>query len=375
MPPLITPDLSPPDRPRRALTILLAEDNSINRKFMTALLNKHGHRVVTAVNGQEAIDRVMEGGLDVVLMDVQMPVMDGVSATRRIRELQNEMCRIPIIALTAHALAGDRDRCIQAGMNDYVAKPVAPGRLFSALSQWVEPAPSLSAASASCASQGETAPDPSDFPSMEGIDVRSGVNRMEGNVAPYLRLWQEFMDQFADSAKTLRRSLRSRQFEQAGRLMHAVRGAAGNLGANELHEIARDIEEALQGEQGEGLLFLAKRFDRCLRVVMKSANRLSGELSGRAAVPSPPPPVDGMALNADEWHAELMELNRLIGRHDIGAMATCIDLRKKIADPELGQALEGLGSRLEVFEFEAAQANLIEIARHLGISDLKGREP
>jgi ammonium transporter, Amt family len=373
-PPLITPDPILAERPGGGLTILLAEDHPINRKFMTALLEKHGHRVVTAENGQEAVERVTKGGIDLVLMDVKMPVMDGVTATRRIRQLPSEMCRVPIIAMTAHALAGDRTKCIQAGMNDYVAKPVEPERLFAVISQWVKPVPTSAVAPASSPHQVAESQDASKCQSLEGIDVRSGVNRMGGNIELYLRLWQEFIHRHADSSTQLRRSLRARQFEQAGHQMHTIRGVAGNLGAKELYETAKDIELALQRDEGQALKFLAKRYNRCLKVVLKSADRLVHILSPNIAAPLHEPLADPV-MDTHEVHRELIRLNRLVGQHNTDAMASCLALRKKIADPEVDEIFEHMRCQLEAFEFEKAEASLLEIARHLGINELRDTTP
>jgi two-component system, sensor histidine kinase and response regulator len=122
-----------PDRP---LKILLAEDNRVNQAVATAMLSKRGHRVTVAVNGLEALEALAAGGFDLVLMDVQMPELDGFAATRAIREREvGGARRIPVIAMTAHAMAGDRERCLDAGMDDYVSKPINPTQLFEAMAR------------------------------------------------------------------------------------------------------------------------------------------------------------------------------------------------------------------------------------------------
>jgi CheY-like chemotaxis protein len=124
---------APPDR---ALRILLAEDNRVNQAVATAMLSKRGHRVTVAVNGLEALAELADGEFDLVLMDVQMPEMDGFAATRAIREREvGAARRIPIVAMTAYAMAGDRERCLEAGMDDYVSKPINPTELFEAISR------------------------------------------------------------------------------------------------------------------------------------------------------------------------------------------------------------------------------------------------
>jgi CheY-like chemotaxis protein len=124
-----------------ALEILLAEDNFVNKRLAVALLEKMGHRVTAADNGSEACERWREGGFDLILMDVQMPVMDGFVATAHIRQMEKANgARIPIIAMTAHAMSGDRERCIAIGMDDYVSKPISRASLEQVLSRYANAA-------------------------------------------------------------------------------------------------------------------------------------------------------------------------------------------------------------------------------------------
>ncbi len=118
------------------MEILVAEDNLINQKLATYMLTNLGHKVVIAANGQEALDKFRAGNFDVILMDVQMPVMDGFEATQLIRAAEKESgSRTPIVALTAHAMKGDRERCLEAGMDDYISKPINNKELTDALAR------------------------------------------------------------------------------------------------------------------------------------------------------------------------------------------------------------------------------------------------
>ena len=121
-----------------ALSILLAEDHPVNQMMMTRLLEKRGHRVVLARNGVEAVEAAMRERFDVVLMDVQMPVMDGFEATARLRESERgRSVRVPVIALTAHAMKGYREECLAAGMDDYLNKPLKPDQVTDTLKKWL----------------------------------------------------------------------------------------------------------------------------------------------------------------------------------------------------------------------------------------------
>jgi CheY-like chemotaxis protein len=121
---------------RRKLRVLLAEDNAINRKLAARLLEKCGHSVTVAIDGVEAVAAVQEGEFDLVLMDVQMPNMDGLEATAAIRALERGTTRhIPIVAMTAHAMKGDQERCLAAGMDGYISKPIRPDRMMEVIAQ------------------------------------------------------------------------------------------------------------------------------------------------------------------------------------------------------------------------------------------------
>ena len=124
----------PGPRPAEACRVLLAEDNPVNKKVAVRLLEKRGHSVVTAGNGIEAVAAFERQPFDAVLMDVQMPEMDGLEAAAEIRVRERHTgARIPIIAITAHAMPGDRERCLKAGMDDYILKPIQPAELFAAI--------------------------------------------------------------------------------------------------------------------------------------------------------------------------------------------------------------------------------------------------
>ena len=123
--------MMPVDLPARRLHVLLAEDNVVNQRLAASLLKRRGHGVTTVVNGEEALAAILITSFDVVLMDVQMPVMDGLEATAKIRLGERAtMSHLPIIAMTAHAMTGDRERCLAAGMDDYLSKPLSPQRLY-----------------------------------------------------------------------------------------------------------------------------------------------------------------------------------------------------------------------------------------------------
>jgi len=234
-------------RERAALTgarILLVEDNAINQEVATALLHEVGCIVDVADDGQQAVARVQQATYDVVLMDMQMPVMDGVTASRLIRGLPG-LESLPIVAMTANVMRQDRERCLGAGMNDFVGKPIDPPELWRILQKWhhpsAEPVPSLPAPLAAAP------PMPAPWPmSIPGLDMARGRARMLGNEALYRSMLYRFADTQAHSLQEITHALGADQFALAERLVHTVRGVAGNIGATPLQEAAQLLEEALR---------------------------------------------------------------------------------------------------------------------------------
>ncbi|MCU0564719.1 MAG: response regulator, partial [Desulfobacterales bacterium] len=230
--------------------VLLVEDNDINQQVAMEILSGAGIRVTVAGNGQEALDRVRATSYDAVLMDVQMPVMDGHTATRKIRELEAERPparRIPIIAMTAHAMSGDHERSLAAGMDDHITKPIDPPRLFGTLAKWIGPrGPAGKQAAATppraTPSAGELVL-PETLPEFE---LAEGLQRLMGNRALYRKLLVNFAAQYARAGAEVRQALDAGDFDRAHGLVHAVKGVAGNLSAKGLQAQSMALEKLVK---------------------------------------------------------------------------------------------------------------------------------
>ena len=267
--------------------ILLAEDNEINQQVAMEILAGAGLKVSLAVNGQEAVDAVRKTAFDVVLMDIQMPVMDGYEATRRIRkwefgnrkaeggrrkaekelkaqssklktEDQQQAVSLPIIAMTAHAMTGDREKSLAIGMNDHIAKPIDPNQLFKVLEKWILPAedrepngllpaaasenePEAVADAAAIRPQPDMAED--EFPQLlAGFDLQKGLQRLQGNRKLYRKLLLDFAANYASIADDIRQAFAAEDMNQAHSLVHNIKGLAGNLSALRLQAAATAIE-------------------------------------------------------------------------------------------------------------------------------------
>ncbi len=242
----------------QGVRVLMVEDNAINRQVARAVLERMRVEVHEVTNGREAVDRLTEEGddYDAVLMDIQMPEMDGYQATRLIRE-HHDARSLPIIAMTAHAMAEERERCRAAGMNDHVAKPLDPHVLYATLLHWTgprhgKPDATPAAAAASDAGPGVAKPPPAvpelagDLPSaLPGLDLDTGLGRLSGDAELYRQLLLQFREEHGDTVLRIENALAAGDRSRALHLAHALKGLAANLAASELERAARDVEHTL----------------------------------------------------------------------------------------------------------------------------------
>ncbi len=240
----------------RGASILLVEDNPVNQQVAREFLEKAGLVVEIAADGREAVDKVkLYGHYDLVLMDLQMPGMDGFEATRLIRGMERGK-ELPIIAMTAAAMRQDRDATARVGMNGHIAKPVDPNELVQALLTWIEPrgcawdgdatGASGDAPSPVSVSPPEPAGAAATLPEVPGFDLSGMLARIGGNAGAIAGILRSFAAQFAGLPERLDRLLAGGDYEGAAFLIHGVKGAAGNIGATELHRAAREFEGELR---------------------------------------------------------------------------------------------------------------------------------
>ena len=249
--PAPTPPLDPDERlddqraRLRGARLLVVEDNTIIQKLALDLLGSAGIQVTLAGNGREALARLAERPFDGVLMDCQMPVMDGLEATRALRLLP-QFATLPVIALTADALDADREHVIQAGMNDLISKPLDVDQMFATLARWVRPAlPATAAASPAHAE----ATDP--LAALPGIDARIGRNSTMNNDKLYRRLLGMFHEGQHQFVAQFRSARTAGDHATAMRLAHNLRAVSASLGAVEVHRSASALERACADRAGD----------------------------------------------------------------------------------------------------------------------------
>ncbi|CAD5374524.1 putative Histidine kinase [Rubrivivax sp. A210] len=354
------------------LRVLLAEDNEINREVAVDLLTRSGLAVDTAVDGLEALARARSGRYDLVLMDVQMPLMDGLQATREIRHLPGA-AGLPIVAMTAHVFAEDRQACLDAGMNDHLGKPIDRARLGAVLRRWLPasaPAPSTRA---------DGVPDAlADMAASRaaGLDLAAGLASTGGNATTYRRILGLFAVQHGQDAEQLRQHIAQGQPEAARKLLHKLRGGAATIGAGDVVREAGRLEAALpQDAQDSGIEALAQALER-LAVVLPAATapQPAAPPASRPAAASPwaqppaPTPATTTAPALDsapptppsppaEAEAALDRLEQLLLGSDAGALA-CWDDQRALLHQRLADAAPPIETQIQRFAFDEALALL-----------------
>lgn len=224
--------------------ILLVEDNELNQEVALELLRNVGFIVDLAVNGKIALEKIRAADYDIVLMDMQMPVMDGQTAVREIRQ-DPRFKNLPVVAMTANVTQNDRDLCLASGMNDHVAKPIEPGKLWQALLKWI---PARQAPPAAQKAQSPAVADVVLPVGIEGLDTVIGLSRMDGRMPLYLSILRKFVVGQKDTATAMRMALESDNFDEAGRLAHTLKGVAGTIGAQALQKLAERLESAIKDD-------------------------------------------------------------------------------------------------------------------------------
>ncbi|MCP5126535.1 MAG: response regulator [Gammaproteobacteria bacterium] len=248
------------------LRILVVEDNEINQIIVLKLLEKLGHRADVAANGQEALAALKTRPYDLVLMDIEMPVMNGLEAASRIRSGQAHVAdpQMPIIAMTAHTEHEEQERCLKAGMNDHIGKPIDRKMLSQVLERWY-PGRSGTPKTVSQTNNEQTRADADDqWPEIPGIDTRLGLLRIGEDHSLYQRLLDRFVETQSGIATVIRMAVTEDDLDRARRLAHNIKGAASNLGASELEAAARRMEQVLAEDQPRQIEEVLANFEQSL---------------------------------------------------------------------------------------------------------------
>ncbi|MBF0097107.1 MAG: response regulator [Magnetococcales bacterium] len=346
--------------------VLVAEDNEINQQVAQELLEQANIRVLLARNGREALQMVQQQAVDGVLMDLQMPVMDGLTATRQMRQ-DPRLQQLPILAMTANALSSDRERCLAAGMQDHLAKPLDPTTLYMTLARWIRPAvPQPLPAAERAAGVAEGAVLEQALFQCDGLDVQAGLQRMNGNRSGYFALLGKFRANQGGAGVAIQGAIEAGQRQEAERLAHTLKGVAASVGAGTVQEKAGRVEEALRsGVAGAALQGLVSAMNLVLQQLCTVLDRhLPLSAQGTEG-----PPLDGVE-SAEQWQHWLLLLRQV--RQQLAVFDTEVEhslaaLRMASHSESTLNWVVQLEQQVALYDFEGAMATVQRAASHFDV--------
>lgn len=329
--------------------ILLVEDNEINTELAIELLKDVGVEVTHAANGMLAIEALREAEYECVLMDIQMPVLDGLSATRQIREEQLHKDK-PIIAMTAHAMAGEREKSLAAGMNEHISKPIDPKKLYQTLVNFLAPdaVPEYDSENESSDTK-EAYNAPVMFPSIEGVDVNDGLHRCGGKPEFYTKILNTFASKYQDLTAQVKPLINKQENNTLSELMHALAGVAGNIGATSIGKRARTLSVSLKEEKEFDLDLLYTEGIQLAKEVEKICTAITNkfETNGTAS-------ADKEEASQENLNSTLKEVRQRISDSDPGAVEVLEEALAKYNFNHNEETLKQAHDALTEMEFDEA---------------------
>jgi len=350
----------------RGAHILLVDDNEINRQVGGELLREAGLTVETADDGAQALERLRhtDTPIELVLMDMQMPVMDGLEATRAIRD-QLGMTTLPVVAMTANAMAQDRQRCLDAGMNDFVSKPIDPDQLWRALLRWIpakhaiDPgATAVASAPALPANLNTTAALADELDALRlipGFDPALGLRRCSGKSEFYRTILRQFTDKQAAAVAHIQAAVEQQQWALAERVAHTLKGTAGSIGAVRIQALAEEVESILKQHSPSGTVQNEPAFTQVMQtlsaVLGDTVLALNGFLNSGSV--STPPSTTAHSADTFDAGAVCADMVTLLTRGDASVINLFADHRQPLKQA-MGVEFLRYETALDDFDFEEA---------------------
>ncbi len=334
--------------------LLVVEDNEVNQQVARELLTQAGYTVDVAENGEVALEMVQRTPYDLVFMDMQMPVMDGLAATIAIRKLPG-FATLPIVAMTANAMRQDREKCLAAGMNDFVAKPIDPQALFAVLTAWIAPGAGQDPVPDAPI---QAAPPPPPVQTLDGIDVAAGLGRVGGNAALYDRLLEKMGQEFPAVPERVRTALAAGDRAAAEIAAHSVKGAAGNVGADELARAAGELENALRHGDDDAV-------QAALPAFAQAVDRFARAVAGRNKPEAPPQATTPEPASGNCAVDVLAALRELLPHLESRKPKPCAKIMETLRDTPCGEALRTELAALEALIRSYKFPQALELARAL----------
>ncbi len=350
----------------RGARVLLVEDNELNQEVAMGLLEAAHMSIDLAENGEVAVRMVGEHDYDLVLMDMQMPVMDGIAATKAIRS--NPRFRdLPIIAMTANAMDADREMCRQAGMNDHVSKPIDPDAMFATVMKWIKPRRAQPSEPPAQKVEAASSQNLSDLPEIDGVDIKDGLKRVGGNSRLYRDLLMKFAAKNSDAGLQISDALHIGDRSTAERIAHTVKGVAGNIGIKPVQFAAEKLEKAIR-ESDSGVPTMLQDFTSVLRTQIDAIEQAL-PMETLVLEIEPRKSFDSIAASH-----EITRLRSQLKASDGDSEETFRTLRSVLAGQVEKARLDALGADISDFDFAGALLKLDDIVKEhsLNREEVKG---
>lgn len=341
------------------IRVLLVEDNEINWEVAKEILQGAGMVVTLAMNGSEAVEKVKVHHYDIVLMDVQMPVMDGYAATMEIRKFKN-MEDLPIIAMTANALISDKEKCLQAGMNDYISKPIDTNILLHKIAFWSNMKRMTSPETTAMppitkVDEGEASSTCDEIISkVIGIDVQTGLERVGGNRNLYCSLLRKFRKNHKEVVKEIRNALYHGDLKAATVLAHTIKGVAGNIGARKVYLDAEELENELKADRQDYVEPLLMQLNQELVQIFDSIALMEKEAEESET-------IDRCVTEMSLLKPSLYKLEKLLQDNDIEAVQSAETIALYTTNTVFAEKTTRIKDNINQYDFEGALVILNEI--------------
>jgi len=335
----------------RGAKVLLVEDNDLNQELAMELLTSNGILASLAENGLQALEILETQAFDGVLMDCQMPVMDGYTATKKIREY-SKFQSLPVIAMTANAMAGDREKVLAVGMNDHIAKPINVNDMFTTMAKWITPSEPLDELDTAAPSK-----KPIELPVVAGVDMAIGLQSTQQNPELYKKLLQRFLDGQENFESDFRTALLDTDEQAAMRCAHTLKGVAGTIGASDVYQAAQALEAACEAQPSD--------VDGYLSMLMLKLTPVIEGLSG--LMPAKEVELLDPSVEPAEIRPLLLSLRALLEDDDFGAANVVEQLRPLLQGSNKSAQLTALVKQVESYDFDEALAELTVLEEMLDV--------
>ncbi|MBF0379708.1 MAG: response regulator [Magnetococcales bacterium] len=342
--------------------ILIVEDNELNRQIARELLEMVQVNVSEAKNGKEAVKMVAQESYDGVLMDLQMPVMDGLAATREIRK-DPRFIKLPIMAMTANAMSGDRDLCFEAGMQDHISKPVDPNNLFSTLTKWVKPAMPHYKQIPEKVEKEEISGEL--MPNIPGIDTQIGLRNVGGKIKNYFSFLTKFRKNQGGVAEDIQQALAAQDIALATRLAHTLKGVSGTLGANTLYKKSGEIESAIRkSADSKEIQNLLQQIAVELDEICRTIDQVIPKNVSKSTVLGSPEQSDEIIAKRD---ALLRKMYNQLRTFDSDVENTILALKEIPHSKQMIDYLDKIEEQVAIYDFEGMTSTLVQCTDFLGV--------